>query len=64
MIDFKDLDQSKPYKLFKDLYEKAVIENQKNVEAISISSFNSKKREVESRFVNIKLLKGMEFIFF
>ena len=64
MIDFKDVDQTKPYKLFKDLYEKAVKENQKNVEAISISSFNSEKREVDSRFVNIKLLKGEEFIFF
>lgn len=64
MIDFRDVDQAKPYKLFKELYKKAVLENQKNVEAISISTFNSEKSEVDSRFVNIKLLKGAEFIFF
>ena len=64
MIEFININEAIPYKIFKDLYEKAVQENQTNVEAISISSYNTEKKEVDSRFVNIKHLKDNEFIFF
>ena len=64
MIEFININEAIPYKIFKDLYEKAVQENQTNVEAISVSSYNTEKREVDSRFVNIKYLKDNEFIFF
>ena len=38
--------------------------SQKNIEAISISSYNTKKHEVDSRYVNLKFINNDEFIFF
>ena len=38
--------------------------SQKNIEAISISSYDLKHKEVSSRFVNLKFLENDEFIFF
>ena len=43
MIKLISLPDSKPYELFKDFYEQALALNQPNIEAISISSFDSKK---------------------
>ena len=37
-------------------YEKALEENQKNIDAIAISSFDKKLNEVDSRFVNLKFI--------
>ena len=37
---------------------------QKNIEAISIASFNKEKNEVDSRFVNLKFIDNDNFIFF
>ena len=64
MISFVDLHTSEPYKIFHDLYKKALSKNQKNIEAIVISSFNKGKNEVDSRYVNIKMMKEKDFIFF
>ena len=64
MIKFRNLDTSAPYKRFKYFYDAALLEDQKNIEAISISSFNSTKNEVESRYVNLKYIDKNEWIFF
>lgn len=64
MIKFRNLDTSAPYKRFKHFYDAAFLEDQKNIEAISISSFNSTKNEVESRYVNLKYIDKNEWIFF
>jgi len=64
MITLKNLNQSEPYNKFKFFYDKAIKENQNAVEAISISSFNTKIHEVDSRYVNLKFIKNDEFIFF
>jgi len=64
MIKFKNLNQEKPYLLLKKKYDEAIYANQKNIEAISISSYNNKKHEVDSRYVNLKFIKNDEFIFF
>ena len=64
MIKFKNLNQQKPFQLFKSKYDEALIAGQKNIEAISISSFNKKTNEVSSRFVNLKFIINDEFIFF
>lgn len=64
MIKFKNLNQQKPFQLFKSKYNEALIAGQKNIEAISISSFNKKTNEVSSRFVNLKFIINDEFIFF
>ena len=39
------------------------LKKQKNIEAISISSYSS-KQEVNSRYVNLKFVNNNEFIFF
>ena len=49
---------------FLDLYQKALQENQRGIEAIAISSYDKSSNEVESRFVNLKYISGNEWIFF
>ena len=64
MISISNLPCIEPYILFKDKYENALKNMQSNIEAISISSFNKRKDEVESRFVNLKYINNDEWIFF
>ena len=63
MIKFINIDPSKPYHLFMEYYNKA--NNMQNAaDAIVISSLDLKKNEVDSRYVNLKIIDGKEFIFF
>lgn len=64
MIEFKNLNQEKPYILFKKNYKKALLKKQKNIEAMSISTFNHNTSEVDSRYVNLKFIDDNKFIFF
>ena len=64
MIQFKKISNESPYMMFKEFYNLAKINNQKNIEAICISSYSSKKNEVSSRFVNLKFIEDKKFIFF
>jgi len=64
MIEIIDLKQEEPYLIFKLNYQKALDADEKSIEAISISSYNKKLNEVNSRFVNLKFIKNDEFIFF
>ena len=64
MIQFKNLSQEEPYLLFKTKYDEAYSAGQKVIEAISISTFENKTNEVDSRFVNQKFVSENEFIFF
>lgn len=64
MISFKNISQEAPYLLFKEKYDQALNLNQKNIEAISIASFDKEKNEVDSRFVNLKFVDNEKFIFF
>ena len=53
-----------PLMLFKEKYDSAICSNQRNIEAMIISSFNKEKDEVDSRYVNLKFVDGNNFIFF
>ena len=64
MIKFKNFHQEMPYLLFKRKYDEAINAGQKDIEAISISSYNKEIREVDSRYVNLKFITHEEFIFF
>ena len=64
MIKFDNLSQEKPYIKFNDFYDKAFSANQKNIEAMVISTYNADIKKVDSRFVNLKLIDGNNFIFF
>tara|TARA_B110000003_G_scaffold178283_1_gene177699 strand:- start:472 stop:1068 length:597 start_codon:yes stop_codon:yes gene_type:complete len=64
MIEFKTLYQETPYLIFKKKYDEALDADQKNIEAIAISSYNKENNEVDSRFVNLKFVDDNKFIFF
>ena len=64
MIQFNNLKQETPYILLREQYNEALNANQKNIEAISISSYDNQFKEVSSRFVNLKFITSDEFIFF
>ena len=64
MIELIDLENSDPYQKFESLYKKAVKSKQRNIEAISISSFDVSLNEVQSRLVNLKFVKDNQWIFF
>ena len=64
MIKFHNLNKERPYLLFKSKYNDALNSDEKNIEAISVSSFNTKMNEVDSRFVNLKFIENDKFIFF
>lgn len=64
MIQFKNLSNETPYLLLKSKFDEALNNGQKNIEAISISSYNTQLDEVDSRYVNLKFVIDNEFIFF
>jgi len=64
MIEFNNLCKETPYRIFKEKYDAALNADQKNIEAISISSYNKNLNEVDSRFVNLKIVDDDNFIFF
>lgn len=65
MIDIENINKiEKPYIIFHKFYFQALKKNQKNIEAIAISSFDTNANQVESRFVNLKYIKNKEWIFF
>ncbi len=64
MIQFNNLSQETPYLVFKDKYEDSLKAKQNNIEAISISSFSTSRKEVNARYVNLKFVNGKDFIFF
>jgi len=64
MIKFLNLTKQKPYTIFFEKYQQALKAKQKNIEAISVASFNSKKKEIDTRFVNLKHIEDDKFIFF
>ena len=64
MINLIAVDNSIPYKKFITFYNRALKENQNHINAISVSSYNSSLKEVNSRFVNLKYIVGDEWTFF
>ena len=64
MIKFINPRTEKPYIHFQSLYKEALANDQKGIEAISISSYNQQMKEVEARYVNLKYIADNEWIFF
>lgn len=64
MINFKKISNEAPYRVFKDYYDVAQKNKQKNIEAICISSYSKNTNEVNARFVNLKFIQDKKFIFF
>ena len=64
MIKFKNLSKETPFQIFKERYEQAFKLKQANIEAMAISSYEIANDEVDSRFVNLKYVDDINFIFF
>ena len=64
MIKFINLNSEEPYLIFKKKYDSALTKGQKNIEALSISTYNKADKEVDSRYVNLKYIDDKKFIFF
>ena len=64
MINFLNNSSEKPFEILRDKYNEALLKDQSSIEAMSISSFDACKNEVNSRFVNIKYVKSNNLIFF
>ena len=64
MIIISKISKEIPFSIFKKHYLNAIEKNQESIEALSISSFNKKTNEVESRYVNLKYIIDKKFIFF
>lgn len=64
MIQFIKISKQKPYIKFAEEYLRAIDNNQEYIEAISISSYDTKHKFVDSRYVNLKFIEGEKFIFF
>lgn len=64
MIKFVNESHSEPFKIIKKNYLSALSSDQKFIEAICISSFNNLTHEVNSRYVNLKIIDGEDLIFF
>ena len=64
MTDFINNSNKEPFKRLRDYYKKAYLAKQDNIEAIAISSYSVKENEVDSRFVNLKIVDNEDLIFF
>lgn len=64
MIKIKNIPNDEPYKLFIKYFEEARKAQQAPINALSISSYDIQKKEVDSRFVNLKCILQDEWIFF
>jgi pyridoxamine 5'-phosphate oxidase len=64
MIKLRNLNQEKPFLVFEEKYNDALLAKQKNIEAVCISSYSMENKEVNARYVNLKFINDREFIFF
>ena len=64
MIDISKISDEKPLVRFIKEYKKAHSLEQPNIDAISISSFDNKSGEPDSRYVNLKYIIDNKWIFF
>lgn len=64
MINISDISNQMPYVKFVKFYNEALAAKQSNIEAVCISSFDYKKKESNSRFVNLKYIIDDEWTFF
>ena len=61
--DISDINKSEPYLKFLETYNKALEANQKNTEAIVISTYDETNKETDCRIVNLKYIIDEEWIF-
>ena len=63
-IQFNNNCNEAPYIKFRDLYDQAMLKRQESIEVMAISSYQVETQEVNSRYVNLKIIDDNKFIFF
>ena len=63
MIKIIEAIKEEPYEIFYSFYKKALAQNQKNIEAIAISSFDAEKR-IKFKICQFEVHKRDKWIFF
>lgn len=64
MIKFKNILDNEPYCKIKSFYDLALSKNEKNIQAFLIASYSSENKQVDSRYVNLKIIDADRWIFF
>ena len=64
MINLRNISKIDPYLEFIDIYQEALGASQKDIQAVCISSYNKNKKEVTSRYVNLKYIVDDKFYFY
>tara|TARA_B100001250_G_scaffold413257_1_gene446809 strand:- start:3197 stop:3793 length:597 start_codon:yes stop_codon:yes gene_type:complete len=64
LIEFINDNLSEPYIKLKNTYLDAIESNQKEVQALLVASYSKELKEVDARFVNLKIVDNNKFIFF
>lgn len=64
MIKFLNNSSEKPLKILREKYDEAISKGERMTEVLSISSYSVDKKEVNSRYVNLKIVDNNNFIFF
>ena len=64
MIEFINLRTENHIIIFNRLYQEALANDQRVIEAISVSSYNQANERGEARYVNLKYISNNEWIFF
>ncbi len=64
MITFKNIQNEEPFIIFHKIYQDAEENQQKNIEAMCISSYSKEEQLVDSRYVNLKYIDGINWTFF
>mgnify|MGYP006142487479 CR=1 FL=1 len=64
MIKFINDSLDLPYIKFREKYNQAKAKKQNLIEAISIASYSNELNQVDTRFVNLKIVDNKNFIFF
>ena len=63
-IKFNNISNEAPYIKFRDLYDQAMLMEQDSIEVMAVSSYQKETQEVNSRYVNLKIIDDKKFIFF
>lgn len=64
MITFKNIQNEEPLVNFHRIYRDAEANHQKNIEAMCISSYSNEDQLVDSRYVNLKYIDGLNWTFY
>jgi pyridoxamine 5'-phosphate oxidase len=64
MIEIENISQSQPYSIFHFYYQEALRYRSNGLDAMLVASMDTKKNEVDARYVNLKCIDDESWVFF